>query len=267
MTLAISREVTGGVLHVVATLTFPSLHLDLAIAPAGLVRRLLERDARRGRCHDETQWQHVETELVPALLAFDVVHANDTTVRLAKRNPGMRGSSFSPILAAATRVALAVEALPANIPPPACFADAVESWRALARRLGGTLETARMAVSGTLDGTAVSVVTEWDPRGPPHATCFAVASPRPIDRRYVLDLADPELASTAVETSTTRWPEAARSLLSKLLAADVWGIRIEEGTIELRHRAPLLDTSGAPDVLRDLLRLAALLAGDTGPFR
>jgi hypothetical protein len=179
--LVVAREHRGrGGTIVRGRLVYPPLHLGLKVRPARATHWLFPPALTEGRYAFEGRDAGQATAVMRAIArAIERVPltAMDDDDAVAELPDGGRSRDT---LAAFTRdlVALADAIVDARaaIPPPAPLAPQLDSWRALAERLHGTLETARMIARGTFRDAEATIETIWLSGGVPGATRLALRS-------------------------------------------------------------------------------------------
>lgn len=258
----------------VGMVAFPSLRLDLRIDPAtGLLRLVGGRsfiDAAWDRKHhvegrEQGQVSAVGDALGEVLRAFGATRMTDEVLQVEHRGSGQKHREVLEFCRAVQLLAPAVERARAAVPPPEPMADAEGSWRTLAERLDTSLERARMAVVGTLDGMAAEVITEWSPQGKPLRTLASIAPVVPVASPYHVLLKPGPDGKVTIDA----WPlpSGAVQELARQLLADARGLEVSAEWIRLSLSAPILDTTPLLSRLTDLVRLAVLLRPGAGPFR
>jgi hypothetical protein len=251
-----------------ATLRYPDLGLDLAIAPrawtdalsmnvveTGAPPEIDDKLAVHAREHAQARTA-VTPDLIGLLAAFEQVTVGDASARLA-----MRGGAHSAenVAAFARKVLAAAEGLDAlgrRVPPPAMFAADLEAWAAFASHLRGRLETGRMWIhDGTIGTDRVALGTMWARSGLLLGTTLWVAIDPPLEEVPAAP-EDPALSPAARE----RWRE---------LAARTRSVAITAGAIEAELEGRLPDPATASPLLDLAVLLRRALAGvrGGGPFR
>lgn len=274
----ISREHRGrDGIFVVGRLEFDSLHLDLDLRPVSGLQRLgygLELGVREldrkyhVTGHDLGQVRALICDhhgrvkpLSELLLAANSAELDDRSLVLLWRGSGQNEARLGRITALLLDIAAQLELARQQIPAPAPFADAVDAWQQLARRLHGELELARMAVSGRMSGMPCEVCTRWA-SGKATNTDVVLRPPLGLSSDYALELANDD----ADEPDLTRLPRAAHELVHNLLAGAL-ALRVTADAVQVDLEAPLDDPMQVVGQLEMLARLAALLSPDGGPYR
>jgi hypothetical protein len=249
------------------------LGLDLEVSPGG---RLLGRGAVRSgadgwdRRHDVRAREAAQAEtflgkllhVAPALAGL-AVRAGDTFIEIERGHAGRSAARLRAFVEELRHVAHAVAEARAVVPPPAAMRHVVPAWRALAERLGGTLDHACMAVRApaALRGVPASVETVWN-GAEPVATELELRPPAGLaleQPAYVLW--DERGARTG-----SPWPPVAEALLPALspsarsLDADRTGVRLVLSGTPVDADAIWLR-------LERLHDLCATLRGRAGVFR
>ncbi|MGE0784208.1 MAG: hypothetical protein AB7S26_00870 [Sandaracinaceae bacterium] len=295
--LSISREHRGkeGV-FLTLELDYPSLHLDLEVHPSSAVDRTFRRGVLTGidawdRDHmvngrDAEQCALVLRRLIPSLEGAILRRMDDTRAVVATRDAGSNAEMLTRFADASLRLARAVEELRGSVPPPSRLTGVVDTWRALAAKLGGSLETARMRIEGELLGHEVMVEPAFDEQGHAVSTVIELRALAPFEdaQRIVLDIgiADPVAAIAA-----TFGPEPAalvRGVAHGAVHLSIEGEVIRVGLpapiglaydarndVRIRTRADAprdLETAESVEARVGLMvQLAQLLRGSAGPYR
>lgn len=271
--LAIRREHRGGEgIFLVGELRYAALGIEVDGGQAGSLRRILGGgvllgDPRWDRDHyltgrDPAQVLSFARPLRAALAPLTLADIDDETMVVTRRDPGQLGATLERFVREVLALAAAIPAARAAIVVPTQMAEAEAAWRALAGRLGGELDRARVAVTGTLDDLEVRVATAWEPSGSPLHTELVVAAPIPIEERYELRWSQGEVA----EGDLLRLPERPRALLAGL-TADAISLTVTRDSLSLWLPAPVFDAEGLVDPLERLAALGAALRSDQGPYR
>jgi hypothetical protein len=279
-TLAIRRDHMGrGGIFVVAELRYPKLHLELEVEPASSVQKMVGGGARIGdpswdRDHyvlarDEAQVAEVLRAIVPALRNASLRRMDDEQLVVEVRDSGQSRARMERFAAAAVALARAFETVRRDLPPPPAMAPALEAWRALARRLNGALETARMRVEGRLGALGAEARIAFDGAGQPMTTWLSVRPPSPLDdeHRFHWVAADGAIEAAMGE----RFEGEARELL-KIVGDGARELEIEPARLALCLPAPVglpgaLDAAQTERRLSRMARLVSILRGPTGPYR
>lgn len=253
-TVELRREHRGADgIFLVGELRWAPLHLGLAAQRAG---RLAALRSRMKIGHPEWDRRHRvtgrdETQVAAFCAALgppppELVELGDERALIERRDAGhdrQRLARYAQLLGS---LAQAVAAARQRIQPPAVMASGLASWRELAERLGGRLETARMAIRGAVRELPAEVVTEWSPDGAPERTRLVL---RPA-YRLGKELAGPAEAAAAQ------------------LRAGAVALELGEDAVELHLPAPIQDASVLVPRLEELAKLCALLRADAvGPYR
>jgi hypothetical protein len=276
VTYEVRREHRGrsGV-FLVGEVSYPSLHLALGIRPAKGLDRALRKGVQLGdeawdrrhvvRGRDEAQVATVVGALRGALIVFQGTTMDDEHAILDVRGAGQNHRRLLAFCRAVTGFSIALEPARSSTPPPASMTAALPGWRELGRRLGAPLETARMAVSGELDGLPAEVVTEWSQQGEALRTLLRIEPNLSVSPELEVHLE----ADGEGETSLEEWPAArgeVRALLASLLdGAHSLDVRTKE--IRLAMDAPINDPVPLVGRLADMARLSLMFRPGSGPFR
>lgn len=274
--LEIYREHRGRAgVFLVGRISFAPLDLRLTIEPNRGLRRhlgggLAFAGDRWDRHHlvaarDRDQARAVGAVLGEVLASFESTHMTDDHIQVERSDSGQKYQELHAFCRNVRRLASLIEPARAAIPPPASMIEGLESWRALARELRASLETARMAVRGQLDGLAAEVITEWTPDGQPLRTLVTLGTAVPVESQYHIYLSpDPE---GALDLTGCPLPNGAARALAQELLAGAQGLEICEEKLRLTLPAPLLDPTALIPRLTGLARLTVLLRRGAGPFR
>jgi hypothetical protein len=259
-------------IFLVAELRYPRLHLCLDGGLATGFRRLVGGgvalgDAEWDRRHyvtgrDPGQIRALGTALLSQLAGHQVADWDDEHLVIERRDAGQAPGPLRQLTAAALALARELGQARAAIPPPQAMASAVPSWLRLAQRLGGPLETARMAVHGRFDGIKAEVATEWNPDGTPVRTIVQLKPDFPIEDKCCLHWSDGQYSSGDPQ----QLPGQARALLAKA-QEDALALRIEQQQLELSVPAPELDANQLVERLHQLEQLTTALRSKVGPYR
>ncbi|MBW2528189.1 MAG: sporulation protein [Deltaproteobacteria bacterium] len=256
----------------VAKLRFPSLHLHLDGGLASGFHRLVGAGLKIGA--DDWDRRHYVTgresaqiraffrPLKKLLASQTVSDLDDEHMVLELRDAGQTKSPLAKLATAALRFADAIPAARAAIPPPSVMKEALPTWQALAKRLGGPLETARMAVQGRFEGAKVEVWTDWSADDRAERTALVLHLGFPVEDDHRLTWC----RGTWTAGELQQLPGLARAFVPQLLAGAT-GLEIARERIELSVAAPLMDGMAALDHLHRLTKLAGLLRGKAGPYR
>ena len=131
-------------------------------------------------------------------------------------------------------------------------------WRKLARRLGGPLETDRVAVRGNYEGWDVTVTTHWHDDGTAHRTTFRLGSPAPIKKEH-------RGTWRRGDDVPTGYRPAAKKIATALLV-EAMALMVEEDCARLHDVAPLA-AKRVEQRLEQLAGLTATLIPKMGPYR
>jgi hypothetical protein len=269
----VRRDHRGGDgIFLVAEIRFASLQLCLDGGLASGFHRLMNAGLKIG--HDDWDRRHYLTgreaaqiqcfmeALSPKLVDHTVSDMDDEHLVLEMRDAGQTAGPLATIAEAALQIAECLPSARLAIPPPAAMKTAVPSWRKLAAKLGGPLETARMAVSGRFDSAKVEVWTDWSADARAERTALRMHLGFPVDDRHSVEWSE----GTWTQGDPQLFPGRTRSLLPKVLDGAL-GLSIRRKSIEVSLPAPLLSTKPILNSLHRLAQLAALLRGKTGPYR
>ena len=259
----------------VGGLSYHSLHLDLAIEPA----RGLRRAFRSGFEFIDPPWDrrhHVEGRegeqisafgalLREVLPQFETVQMDDSSAQVENRGSGQSGDELTAFCEHVKKLAAVIEPARAAIPPPPSMSEGIEAWKELAERLRTSLETARMAVQGELDGMPVAVITEWSPEGRPVRTQLIVSPVVPVASEYHVVLTPQE--DGVVSLDNWSLPRGAVQEAARKLLTDALGFELSAERLRLSLPAPVSDPRPLIPRLIELARLAVLLRPGAGPFR
>jgi len=264
--LAIGRQHRGreGV-FLVASLEHPSVHLGLDGGLLEGFRRLLGGNVPIHPKFDEdcyatgrdprqvTHYVRACFETVfPTVIRVADLH--DEGAVLQWRDSGQSRRALEAFVKAAIEVAERTTSA-RDVPPPKEF-DAVRSaWEEVAAELEeGALETARMCVTGKLDGRDVRIATIWEDRHPAR-TRVSLAPASPIDESF----------HVFPGGAFGELPKEAQPIAESL--AKDGQLEIGAERIALVRTPAVLDPSNATTLLRRMSRLAAALRAHAGPYR
>ncbi|MFK7991021.1 MAG: hypothetical protein AB8I08_33685 [Sandaracinaceae bacterium] len=271
--LVIRREHMGrDGIHLIAELRYPELHMALEIEPAKGLKMM--GGVRVGfddwdRAHhvlarDPEQAITMLKGLVPRMTGPTVRRMDDERLLLSFRDAGQKPAVLTRFVASAVHLGEYVEALRHNLPPPSGLEAALPEWQDLARRISGTLETARMRITGQAGAMQTEVRVAFDKKGNAMCTWLTVAPSTPLDQEQVFAW---HASSGALETP--RSGEAGE--LIRATANGVEELSIERDRISVRLGLLGIDAGvNAVSVEQKLSRMARLvqvLRGEAGPYR
>ena len=281
--LSIRRDHMGrDGIFVIAELRYPELFLGLEVVPASAVQKVVGGGALIGdpswdrdhyvRARDEGQVAAVLRELVPTMQNASLRRMDDRTLLVEVRDPGQSGPRMERFVAAAVGLAARMEEVRLAVPAPPRMIEALEEWRALALRIGGRLETARMRIDGQLSAMPTEVRLAFDEKGQPFTTWLSVSTPSPLDasQRFSWRSADGP-AAAAIERT---YSGEARELL-RILVDDVQELAIEPDRVTaclpallgVANEGRTLTGAAVEQRLTRIARLINLLRGHAGPYR
>lgn len=277
-TLRISSDHRGkDGLFLVARLSYAPLHLRLDGGLKGGFHRLfgkgvdlatieqlsksfVEKHYLIGR--DADQVIRVAQVLLPSLQRYRLVDISDDALTIDKRDFRQSVAELEKFTKRAARLASVVEQVRLAIPAPRLMQPGEDSWQHLAQRLGGSLERARMAATGSIDGIPVRVETSWSDEGKPLSTLLELELSSAIDRKKHLHWADgswliggPQSLDTSARTTT------------EAITAEALALLAEETRVVVTMLAPVLDTKPVLAQLDRMALLASALRVGTGPYR
>lgn len=269
----VCREHRGGDgIFVTARLRYPSLHLAIDGGLVTGLRRVWSGGISVG--HDRWDRGHYLAGrearqvlsfmkvLLPQLLPLRLSDVSDEEMVLELRDAGTARASLARFVAAIRAVAENVERARSAVPIPLAMKGTTKSWHALAKRLGGKLEKARMAVQGRFEGTPAQVATEWSTDGEPLHTVVAIEVEGALAEKHALVWTEGRL----LNGDLAEVPKRARELFEELVTGAV-SLSVTTSRIELWDPAPIRDTDHAVSRLEQLVALAAALRGRHGPYR
>ena len=256
----------------VATVNYADLHLS---SDGGLkrgFRRLLDRgielgDAAWAKRHyltgrDLQQISAFAKVLLPAIVPYTLADINDVSLQLEKRDAAQRRAPLEALAKALLVLARTLPRARAAIPPPASMTRAEPAWRKLAKRLDGTLETARMVITGSLDGQPATVTTEWSDDGEALATTITLDLGTPLDARKRLH----RRGDTVLSGNPGNLGKRTQKLVD-VIAAETLALDIGQSALGVVLPAPIFDADLLDTQLQRLTELAAALRGVAGPYR
>lgn len=269
----VRREHRGGDgVYLIGELSYPSLHLGLDGGASSGFRRILGGgvsvgDARWDKRHylsgrHPEQVQSMLRALGPPLVAADLHDIDDEHAIIQSREAGLTLEPLRRFAANALALAVALNEARQRIPPPPPMADCVEAWSLVAARLDGKLETARMAVFGSVEGNTIEIVTTWGSDGRPESTRLRTSPNIPPRAEQQLVWSNGRFTSGGVEGL----PESCRSVVDRVLEGAL-GFHIQERDIALVLPAPIREASVLIDAARDLRAVAEGLRVGAGPYR
>lgn len=270
----IRREHRGRLgVFLVARFAYPKLHLDLVIEPT---RSLLggwgeqvtidkklwdSRHTLRGR--DPSQLVDIGGRLGWVLKLFHAARVNDAEAFVEQRGSGQGRQKLLEFASAVRAFAGVFDEARQAIPPPRTMVIGLELWQDFAAQLGGSLETARMAVRGHYQAMPVEVRTDWTAGGEPERTFIQL-------RPNVFIAADNEVHLSATDGPLS--PEAnqvasfARPIVEALVK-DAHGFDLAGDEVSLLLPAPFVDPRPLLERLALMAQLCELVRAGKGPFR
>jgi len=220
-----------------------------------------ERHSLRGR--DVGQVTVMGKRLGRVLKLFDAVRISDDEAFVEQRGSGQGRQKLLEAATAVRAFASVLDEARQAIPPPGPMTEALEAWRGLAAQLGGSLETARMALRGHFQAMPVEVRTDWTAGGQPERTLIQM-------RPNVFIAADNEihLASTGEPLSLDQSAVAgfARPLVESIVR-DAYALDLAGDEVTLALPAPCLDPKTLLERLAQMAQLCELVRSGKGPFR
>jgi len=281
--VSVGREHRGSDgIFVVASLTCPPLNLDLGVERAGALRLLsggLSMDRAdwdrkylvKGRDREQVRavlcgQKEKETSLVQWLMQASGVEMDDEELKVLWRDAGQSEAALQRIVDHALVVARQLDHVRRRIPAPAAMEEATDAWTALADRLQGPLETARMAIAGNFQGIPCEVITVWDPGGDPLHTSLALRPPLGISTSCRLDLEADGDDLTEHEGAVAELPGEARELLPAVVAG-AHSLNLTDEALTVFLDAPLMDPGPVYERLALMARLVAAVQPNAGPYR
>jgi hypothetical protein len=277
--LRVWREHLGRAgLRLFAELEYPSLHLHIDGGPVAGLRRLVGGDApgetpwekqhrvtSRERAQVVAVWRELfwplieREELAPIVLA----RWSDERLLLELPDAGQNAPPLQRLAQAAVMLARLLPRARAAIPAPAAMSSSVEAWRALARSLGGALETARMAIACELSGQSAEIVTVWDAHGDARHTEVTLSAVPPLPIRWVLEWSEAAgVTSGDLDTLSRSACEVFVELEGTCAA-----VSIASDRLVAMLPAPLADPEPARAALLRLAELADALRSRAGAYR
>ncbi len=256
---------------------YPSLHLDLRIEPVeSSLRRLVSRVIG-----DETDWDSrysLSGRDAHQALAFaeglrpllDQIHALSVTDEQAVvdvRGSGQRRERLQAFVSGAVDTARVLDYLRQNIPPPNALDEGLAQWEAVARRLDGTLEKARMVVRGTFHAMPAEIRSEWTSEGLPDWTVLVLRPNVTIPKARRVHLSSPESDGLLVPGSPTATSEPATEALLQMIRQDAESFDFAGEALYLSLPGATLNPLPLLDRLALMAQFWELLCAGKGPFR
>lgn len=244
--LTVMLELRGAQLYSVASLSWPSLHLEVDVAErrwrdafsAGLPLGDEGFDKRftvRGR--DPAQLQILLNPGVRTqLMGFERAELDDEGAALVSPGNGYTVDGLEPFVRSAVDAANALSWAFVAVPPPALLAADRAAWLAFAEKIGGRFEVGAFAIRGAKYRDApVELITRFHPAGAPLLT----------------------VARARFEGTKPVTLEAQRVLAG--VATECQGVRIADDAVEATLPSPLSDPSRAESLWRALARVVKAL--------
>lgn len=271
--LTIRREHRGrDGIHLVAELEYPELHLDLEIEPAkgfkmrGGVRVGFDDWDREHHvlARDPAQAITMLKGLVPRMKGPTVERMDDRRLRLTFRDSGQKPAVLERFVASAVHLASYAEAMRQDLPPPTGLTAALPTWRRLAERISGTLETARMRIAGRSEMLSTEVRVAFHRGGEAMCTWLSVAPRTPLDAEHVFGW-------RAAEGPLSLPQSGEAGELIRAVANQVEELSIEPERISVRVGLvgidPWLTADRVEQKLNRMAQLERVLRGEAGPYR
>jgi hypothetical protein len=263
----IRTEQRDGDFWLVANLAYPSLGLELSIAPREWTDALAMNVIRTGdpRVDDKLSAharEHpqasavVTSDFLALLLPFEQLAVADAAARLAIRGGAHDADSVRSFATQVLEVAGALDAAAQRIPPPAMFASDLAAWSAAAAGLRGRLEPGRMWIhDGSIGTDRVTLGTVWAKSGVLLGTALHVAIDPPLERAPSSP-DDPAISP------------AARGLWREL-ASRAASLAVTSSGLDVELAGKLADPAVAMPIVEIAVSLRRALAGvqGAGPFR
>jgi hypothetical protein len=266
-------------LRLCAELTFPSLQLELDGGQVSGARRLLSFTTPPGRSDWEQRHRVDGREREQVLAAwralFDplltenslgrvvLTDLSDDRLLLERADAGQNAPPLEGLARAAVMLARLVPRARAAIPPPSAMREALDAWQELARSLGGTLETARMAIECDLDGQPAEIVTHWDTFGEARHTEVTLRPEPSLPIRWQLEWSD---AAGVTSGDLEDLNKAACEVFVEL-EREAAAVSIAADRLIAMLPAPLADPTPARLALLRLSALADALRSRAGAYR
>ena len=265
--VSITREPRPHGFCLVGRLAFPSLHLQLQIQPSSGLGRLFTQsisfqiprwDQRyRVQAREEEQARTLVGPLIVQLNEFDSLHATDSYLVVERRDSGQNEEQLKQFTQQLLHTAKNLKEARSNIPPPAQLREGIDHWLHLAQQLSAELETARMAIHGSLDGIPCEVITHWPQEPKPLYTELLVRTQIPQHFRQVLELPTASAASLPTDA-----PEVIEQL-----SKDAQYLTLDAESMSLTFAGALLNPLFLRAQIEILLQLSMLLNSGSGPYR
>jgi hypothetical protein len=252
-------------IFLVAELVYPSLELGLDGGHVTGFRRVFgDHSVKIGNerwdsAHYLAGRHRVQVEAFarivgPALAGLSVADLEDSKLRIERAGAGLSAAPLRELSRSALAVARGILALRPLVPPPPGFE--LSSWQALALQLNGRLETARMVVTGELDGEPIEIATHWS-EAIALETRVEIRPRQPLDSRFFEALSLGEggrVVSQSTGAPPASLPRDVARLAEKLLG-QARAVEIRADALCLSLEAPLVDTGPIRDLLPQLANL------------
>ena len=259
-------------IFLVGELSFPSLHLGLDGGLSSGFRRIVGGGVQSGQAvwdrrhylaaRHPAQFGPMLRTLMPALVEVDLYDIDDEQAVIQSREAGLTLGPLQKFASRSLALARSLHDARQQIPPPPGMESVIADWRLLAEKLEGRLETARMAVFGSIDGARIEIVTSWDPDGEAVATTLSTEPSVPPREEQLIEWQE----GTFVRGGVEGLPESCRVLLEEMLRSAL-RFSIENRTVELDLPAPQTEAGLLLGAAQRLVALASGLRAGSGPYR
>ncbi len=270
--VTIAREHRGSEgAFLTGSLRYSDLHLELDGGERTGLRRVVSDGIDTGDEH----WgrRHYLTGRDPAqitsffhslsdLTKHQLIDIDDEQLMVATRDAGQSQAHLDRFAAAVLALARRIEPARKSIIPPLPMREALKAWRRLAHRLGGPLETARMAVQGRYQGCKVLIGTHWSTDNVPLRTVLMAQTLSPVEQDHQLVWADGTLQHGVMNAL----PVVAQKRFERVVQGAL-ALSVTQDTLKLIDPAPQVCDKQLLARLELLLSLAASFTHQQGPYR
>ncbi len=179
------------------------------------------------------------------------------------KNAGLSRRPLEALIELLTTLSRALPAARAAIPPPTSMHAQLGDWEALAQELDGTLERARMIVSGRFGVHRARVATEWSADGTAQRTLVELRPRSGLSGVEALGWSEQPLSPGQLPAEL---PRGVRRVLEEL-DGDALAVSVSPESLTLARPAPLGEPLSALGGLQMLERLLEEIGRGRGPYR